>query len=154
MNGYRHLKRLRWVWSEQPVYFITVCMATRRPLLTTPAIYGILVDELTNLKVRHGWAVGPYVVMPDHVHMFLAPRLYASKPLSAAMGKWKEWTAKGILPRVELTAPLWQAEFFDHVLRSRESRAEKWNYMRENPVRAGLVTKAEDWPYSGWIDFR
>jgi hypothetical protein len=40
------------------------------------------------------------------------------------------------------------------VLRSSASRAEKWNYIRDNPVRAGLVARPEDWPYTGWIDFQ
>jgi hypothetical protein len=47
---------------------------------------------------------------------------------------------------------LWQREFFDHVLRSNESYAEKWNYVRDNPVRAGFVTSANDWPYAGEIE--
>ena len=47
--------------------------------------------------------------------------------------------------------PIWQRRFFDHVLRSDESYAQKWNYVRENPIRAGLVTVAEDWRYSGEI---
>jgi putative transposase len=49
----------------------------------------------------------------------------------------------------------WQPGFFDHVLRNEESYAQKWNYVRENPVRADLVSSAEDWPYQGeivWID--
>ena len=74
-------------------------------------------------------------------------------PLAVAIGKWKEWTAKRVLSALGAEAPLWQAEFFDHVLRSGESRSEKWNYVRENPVRAGLVAKAEEWPYAGSIDF-
>jgi hypothetical protein len=41
--------------------------------------------------------------------------------------------------------------FFDHVLRSDESYLEKWNYVRENPVRAGLAKSAEQWPYQGEI---
>ena len=48
----------------------------------------------------------------------------------------------------------WQEEFFDHVLRSKESYAEKWDYVRDNPVRAGWAKRAEDWPYAGWVDFR
>lgn len=47
--------------------------------------------------------------------------------------------------------PVWQRGFFDHVLRSDESYAQKWDYVRENPVRAGLVKRAEDWPYAGEI---
>jgi hypothetical protein len=47
--------------------------------------------------------------------------------------------------------PIWQRGFFDHLLRSSESYSEKWNYVRENPVRAGLVSHANDWRYSGEI---
>ncbi len=45
----------------------------------------------------------------------------------------------------------WQPGFFDHLLRNDESYGEKWNYVRDNPVRAGLVKLAEDWPYAGEI---
>jgi REP element-mobilizing transposase RayT len=45
----------------------------------------------------------------------------------------------------------WQPGFFDHILRTDESYGEKWNYVRENPVRAGLVRTAEEWPYQGEI---
>jgi REP element-mobilizing transposase RayT len=47
--------------------------------------------------------------------------------------------------------PVWQRRFFDHVLRNEESYAQKWEYVRENPVRAGLVANANDWPYAGEI---
>ena len=40
---------------------------------------------------------------------------------------------------------------FDHVLRNDESYAQKWEYVRENPVRAGLVAEWHEWPYQGEI---
>jgi hypothetical protein len=46
---------------------------------------------------------------------------------------------------------VWQRGFFDHILRSEESYRQKWNYVRDNPVRAGLVANANDWPYAGEI---
>ena len=46
----------------------------------------------------------------------------------------------------------WQTGFFDHVLRSGESYGEKWEYVRMNPVRAGLAARPEDWPYAGEIE--
>jgi len=55
----------------------------------------------------------------------------------------------GALPKTESSDPIWQRGFFDHVLRSDESYAEKWEYVRENPVRAGLVRIADEWPYAG-----
>jgi REP element-mobilizing transposase RayT len=48
-------------------------------------------------------------------------------------------------------APHWQKGFFDHVLRGEESYTQKWNYVRDNPVRAGLVKEWRDWPYLGEI---
>jgi len=52
---------------------------------------------------------------------------------------------------LEETSPIWQRGFFDHLLRNDESYGEKWNYVCQNPVRAGLVMNAADWPYSGEI---
>jgi hypothetical protein len=49
--------------------------------------------------------------------------------------------------------PLWQPGFFDHVLRSDESYSQRWEYVRENPVRAGLVSLADEFPYQGEFVF-
>ncbi len=75
------------------------------------------------------------------------------KTLPQYIGSWKEWTSKRIKKGTELTAAVWQKQFFDHVLRSRESYAEKWFYTRENPVRANLVGNHEEWPWQGFVDF-
>jgi hypothetical protein len=44
---------------------------------------------------------------------------------------------------------VWQSEFFDRLLRSGESARQKWEYVEQNPVRAGLVKRADEYPYSG-----
>jgi REP element-mobilizing transposase RayT len=86
--------------------------------------------------------------MPDHVHFFAAPE-HDAKSLSDFMGAWKRWSSRAILKLLNMPPPLWQPEFFDHVLRSEESASEKWEYVRTNPVRHGLVERAEGWPYAG-----
>jgi hypothetical protein len=48
-------------------------------------------------------------------------------------------------------APVTNSQVFDHVLRSRENYS-KWDYVRENPVRAGLTSDADDWPWQGEIE--
>ena len=183
MPLHQHLKRLDRVWVEDPVIFITTCTHNRQPLLANERIASILVEEWTGALQRHGWMVGPYVIMPDHVHFFCAPardeREIKMKTLSSFMQQWKQWTSKRILRdscspqrgscssdrgsyspergscspdrRSGQQAPIWQAEFFDHILRSSESFFEKWEYMHQNPVRAGLVERSEDWPWSGEI---
>jgi putative transposase len=48
-------------------------------------------------------------------------------------------------------SPHWQKGFFDHVLRSEDSYSEKWDYVRENPVRAGLAKEWKLWPFLGEV---
>lgn len=135
------------------MYFVTTCTAMRRPILDSVKIHEVLRDEWEGMHRRHGWLIGRYVIMPDHVHFFASPNCEASRPLEHAIAKWKEWTARQCLRVLAAKPPFWQAGFFDHVLRSDESRSAKWSYVHANPVRAGLVKRPEDWPYAGSIDF-
>ena len=142
---------------SRPVYFITTNIQQRRPILACQAAADILIAEWREAQRRHGWAIGRYVIMPDHVHFFCAllpvePQ-QPSKPLADMLQAWKQWTAKRLARQLLIPAPIWQEEFFDHVLRSDESYAKKWTYVRANPVRQGLVTHADDWPWQGSIDF-
>ena len=157
-NGdvHKHLRRLGRIWIDAPIYFVTTCTKNRRKILARDDVAKVLTDEWRAAYNRHGWAVGRYVIMPDHVHFFCRPQLNA-KRLSDFVGFWKSYTSRRIdalrLPRSTPAATtLWQREFFDHVLRSSESYSEKWNYVRENPVRTGLVSAADDWPYAGEVE--
>ena len=147
-----HLGRLRQVWIRDPLYFITTCTKNRRAVLAEAAIVALLREEWLAAEVRHGWRIGRYVIMPDHVHFFAGP-VAEKKTLSEFVGRWKEWTAKTILRTAGGDSPFWQHRFFDHVIRSRTSYAEKWVYVRQNPVRAGLALTPEAWPHAGHIHF-
>ncbi len=153
MSLHSHLRRLAVVWEKTPVYLITTCIANRRPVLANAAAHDVLLREWRELRPRYGWYVGRYVIMPDHVHFFVAPKSCTQFPLRTVIGKWKEWSSKRLRIKTGLNGALWQAGFFDHLLRSHESRSEKWEYVYANPVRAGLLSKAIDWPYAGAVDF-
>lgn len=60
--------------------------------------------------------------------------------MNIVISKWKEWTAKSLKVK-------WQRDFFEHRFRRDESFDEKVDYVRANPVRAGLVADEEDWPH-------
>jgi putative transposase len=89
------------------------------------------------------------VIMPDHVHLFAVFPM-SGRTLPSWVQSLRTVIGKTLL-RLEIAKPHWQEGFFDHVLRSRESYSEKWNYVRMNPVRAELCRMPEDWPYQGEI---
>ena len=154
MKKRSHLRRLDRIWLSHPIYFITVCTQNRQAFLDNSHAVHILREEWGRAKERHGWLIGRYVVMPDHIHFFCAEQSVGSRSrLAHFVGRWKEWTAKNLVVQMGLATPVWQPEFFDHLLRSNESYSEKWSYVRENPVRAGLVESWEKWPWQGAVDF-
>jgi REP element-mobilizing transposase RayT len=147
----KHLRRLDEVAIETPIYFLTTCTLGRTKCLASENFHAIAVEVWGTCERLYGWAAGRYVVMPDHVHFFASPMAEA-KSLSVFVGKWKEWTAKYAARRLGYPVPLWQPEFFDHLLRSTESYDGKWQYVRDNPVRAGLVSVAEGWKFQGELN--
>lgn len=120
-------------------------------MLACEEIARILIQEWSSARNHHGWVIGRYVIMPDHVHFFCAPE-FDAKSLPIFVGSWKEWTSKGIKRQLSQARSVWQEEFFDHVLRSSESYSEKWRYVRNNPMRHNLVANADEWPWQGQIE--
>jgi putative transposase len=136
------------VYTRQPVYFLTFCTADRKQILANPEIHASFV-KFARRAAEHGVYAGRYVLMPDHVHLFAA---FATD--SGALSDWVKSLKNALsktLREQAIPAPHWQKGYFDHVLRSEESCAEKWLYVAQNPVRAGLIARAEDWPYQGEI---
>jgi len=146
-----HLRRLPRIWRNSPLFFVTSCTFDRKPILANQICFQIVSESLKKSEELFGWKVGCYVLMPNHLHFFCGP-CHAAMPLSVFMGSWKRFTSNQISERLGIDAPIWQKEFFDHLLRSEESTAQKWDYVRMNPVRAGLTDKWEDWPYRGEIN--
>ena len=82
------------------------------------------------------------LLMPDHLHAIVFPTQDREAKVGNFSGALKRWI------RTELHASWkWQPGCFDRLLRSDESLHEKWLYLQENPVRAGLVKNSKDWPY-------
>jgi REP element-mobilizing transposase RayT len=146
-----HLRRLDRIYARQPVYFVTTCVQNRQHRLANGEAHQICREVWETGETLHNWSVGRYVNLPDHVHFFCQPAIDSDLNLSRFVGSWKEWTAKFLARRCQYPMPLWQEEFFDHVVRADESLDEKWEYVRNNPVRHGYVQRPRDWEFQGTI---
>jgi REP element-mobilizing transposase RayT len=96
------------------------------------------------------------VVMPDHVHLLLTPLRDENGwpfPLVDILQCLKSTTAHRINKLLHRSGPVWEEESFDHVLRSDESLKEKCEYVRQNPVLAGLVQEPGDYRWL-WVEAR
>ncbi len=142
------LRRLERVYVPAPVYFVTACTHARAHWLACSEIRECLV-AFCSRGAERGACVGRYVLMPDHFHLVVSFRP-GTLSLSGWMKSLKNSLSK-TLRTMGKAAPHWQDGFFDHVLRSSESYEQKWLYVKDNPVRAGLVLRSEDWPYQGEI---
>lgn len=125
------------------IVFLTVCTKDRRPVLANPEMMRRL-TEAWSAATR--WRVGRYVIMPDHVHLFCAPGSWPAESLALWVRYWKRLTAQAV------AGDVWQKNFWDTQLRRHESYGAKWEYVRQNPVRAELVKQSEDWPYQGELN--
>jgi len=140
--------RLKELFIDCPIYYLTACTEDRSRILDQRLVHNAFINFALRAAEHQVW-VGRYVIMPDHIHLFagFGPE---SISVSAWMKSFKNAISK-TLRAVDYPAPHWEKGFFDRVIRSEESYEEKWLYVRENPVRAGLVERAEDWPYAGEI---
>jgi REP element-mobilizing transposase RayT len=101
--------------------------------------------EFAKLGKQRGIALGRYVIMPDHVHLFVRGSI------DFVLTQWTRMLKRRLSKAISAPAPHWRAGFFDHLIRHSESYSEKWEYVRQNPVRAGLVNDADAWPWQGEI---
>jgi REP element-mobilizing transposase RayT len=134
--------------SVQPFYFLTFNTHKRLKLLARKEIHQVYRSFCLRAG-EYDVAVGRYVIMPDHVHLFVAMPA-TGMTLSEWVHTLRTVLGKQLL-RLGIQKPHWQEGFFDHVLRNAESYSQKWEYVRMNPVRAGLVDNPEDWPFHGEI---
>jgi len=91
------------------------------------------------------YSIHSWVVMPNHVHGLITPKEQIS--LSDILHSWKSYTAKEANRILGRKGRFWQDEYFDRYIRSAGHFKEMVKYIEENPVKAGLCRKAEDWPF-------
>ena len=136
-------------YSSQNYYFVTICTAGRRKILSKITVgadiirpqtqviltpHGkIVADALENIpKIYPSVRVDKSVIMPNHLHLLLSfsqldGRIISAPTLSVVVGQMKRWCSK------QVGYPIWQKSFYDHIIRSREDYEDTWIYIENNP---------------------
>jgi REP element-mobilizing transposase RayT len=98
-------------------------------------------------RFNHGkdYELRAWVVMPNHVHVLFT---VAQKPMGQVIGDWKEYTAREANKLLKRRGQFWAADYWDTFMRNADHELQARNYAERNPVKAGLVSAAKDWPWS------
>lgn len=150
-SGKRYRRNLPHINSADRPLYITFCTMNGWELPES-----VRQTVLEHCLAEHGMKYWLHcaVVMPDHVHLILsAGRDEEGRAIELAemMNGIKGASAHSVNQALGRTGHVWQDESFDHVLRSSETVREKKDYVKENPVRKGLVKRAAQWPWY-WED--
>src|SRR6185369_5708272 len=162
---YRYRRRLPHLQKADTALFVTFCTGGRMilPELARDLVLAHCFREAGILAVAGEGArptsaarmrLHAVVVMPDHVHLLLTPLRDENGwpfPLVDILQCLKSATAHRINRLLGISGPVWEEESFDHVLRSDESLKEKCEYIRQNPVKAGLVKNPESYRWL-WVN--
>jgi REP element-mobilizing transposase RayT len=149
-HKYDYRRRLPHYQKTDQTLFVTFRRLIREPFTASAR-------ELVLQHCRHDdgkrYVLHAAVAMPDHVHMLLTPLCHPEGwpySLPVILKLIKGVSARSVNRLLGGSGPVWQDESFDHVMRSEESIAEKLEYIRQNPVRAGLVSRAEEYRWL-WV---
>jgi len=145
-----HLQNLDYRQSGF-VYFLTICTAERRQYFTDPKLASIVTDAMLNRRMNGEIQLFCYCIMPDHLHMLVSLDEAYQKSLQNWVSAFKRHTSRAIGNIYEVR-PLWQKNFYDHVVRKEESLVQTIEYIIHNPVRKQLVARWDDYPYTAILD--
>ncbi len=127
-------------------YHLTLCADARRPVFRSATTVDLAREQVLRAAKQLKFAVVVYCFMPDHVHL-LVEGLTAGSDCRRFLTLAKQYS--GFSHRVRFKERLWQRFSHERVLRETEQTHVVVRYILENPIRAGLVTRVEDYPFIG-----
>ena len=127
-------------------YFITFCTDNRHQHFVAREQVDVVLEQILRSATDTGFALVAYCFMPDHVHLVVEAQSDASD-CRLFIKRAKQFS--GYYFKQKFGKPLWQRYGFEHVLRDDEATLGVARYTLENPVRAGLVSRVEDYPFVG-----
>jgi putative transposase len=140
----RHLETFDYLGLHR--YFLTFCTHSRRALFNEPRLVDLVLSQMLRAARDEQFAVVAYCFMPDHVHLLVEGQADTSDCLRFIKGA-KQYS--GYHYSKIIGDRLWQRYGFERVLRNDEATLAVAKYTLENPLRAGVVNRVEDYPFVG-----
>ncbi len=146
----RHRLPKEFYKGELSIAF-TLCLNGNIQIFTEPEVVDICIDILTSIVFKTNCIVPVYCSMPDHQHLLIKGTKNDSdiwKSIVNYKQKTGFWLSKN-KPKVR-----WQKDFFDHVIRTDKNIVVQARYILDNPVRKGLASSWQEYPFKGSIGCR
>ena len=148
VHSFRYTRRnLPHIQEPGSVYFLT--WRCRPGIRLSPPECTIVFEALQYWDSTK-WKIFAAVVLPDHVHILVQPLPHPGGGiyhLAEILHSVKSFTSHKITKLKGMKGPLWQDESYDRVVRDEAEFLEKWNYIRNNPVKASLADRPEDYAW-------
>jgi putative transposase len=124
----------------------------RAPYLATREDADLLLNTALAVQAIHPFRLIAYVILPDHFHTLLGFQNNEEDFSRVLHSIKRNFTARyKMAHNIAGSLSLWQARFWDHVIRSERDFGAHLDYIHWNPVKHGLVDSAEAWPFSTFV---
>jgi len=128
------------------IYLLTTVTLNRKALFTDERFARPVIDALNMAEREEAAHTLCWVLMPDHLHWLAQLR---QGTLASLMGRLKSRSTLGINRAGGTTGPVWQRGYHDQALRREDDLKHLARYVVANPIRAGIVDSASDYPFWG-----
>ena len=131
-------------WTSESTYFVTSSSYQKKFLFQSEQMAGLLVDVLLHYREQQKYLLHEFVVMPNHFHLLITPSLTLERALQLIKGGFSYRAKK----ELGFGGEIWETSFYDRRVRDADEFGKMKHYIRQNPVRARLVERAEDYLFS------
>jgi putative transposase len=146
----RAVSNVRRLLTSDKIFFVTVRLRKKLALLAQEE-FPLVIGAIEGSRRKLGFLWCGYVLMPDHWHALVGVQHPVT--ISRALQDIKWIAARRVNRKRQTTGPLWQHQFWDRFVRNGKEFSERLEYMHLNPVRKGLVARAEDWKWSSYNNY-
>jgi len=157
---YDGMMNYRRIYTDGYSYFLTIVTHRRKPLLVENIELLRYAFKLS--KKKYDYKIDAIVVLPDHLHMIMTPKI--STEYSQIIGAIKRSFVYGLDEKVKQEAKaeisyskhrrnhagIWQERFYEHTIRDEKDWLDKMEYIKNNPLKHGLVQNSNAWKYTSF----